>query len=430
MKNIFTFFMAVMIVGAAFAQNIQKQQSNFVLPQVQKTAPLKLPAKHVNDSKTTQSFWFDYSDALQRYGYPMEGDSYPLCGDTTVYYSWSDSDPSASIFIGIGSYFDWTHSSWNNFYLSSSETVPAIWTSQDYTIDTVEISFVHILGTDVSNPNMVDTLVINYVINLDEERASNWYGIDTTTGDTIWYGCEISLPVNFTTFSLAEENSELTLDENVRVIEQKVPILADTVWDYTTIKVATPEELQHLNCMRLAVYYTYKPGPQAEGNTIMKTTANLFQYGYCEDPRDEYINGGDAPRNDMNTDFTVATPSIVQYPSNYFVSRFYGQTFLPGLLWTPTHSFISLHVVCDDCGVVNVPEMENNNVTIYPNPATSVITVNNNNNEKTLVEMYNLVGQKVYSEQFVNTTNINVSNMKAGVYMLKVNNHTTKVVVR
>ena len=89
-----------------------------------------------------------------------------------------------------------------------------------------------------------------------------------------------------------------------------------------------------------------------------------------------------------------------------------------------------MHVTCNDCAIVNVEEMDKNNVTIYPNPATTEITVNNPTNERTLVEMFNLVGQKVYSEQFVNSTKINVSNMKAGVYMLKVNNHTTKVVVR
>ena len=429
MKKVFTLLMAVMMVSAALAQNIEKQQSNFVLPQIQKNFSLSKAKHQANPAKDTKSFWFDYVDGLERYGFVMEADAYPMSGDTSVYYAWSDSDPSASIFIGTGRYFDWTHSCWNEFYSQSSTPVPALWTSNDYSIDSVEIQYLHVYGDSV-NTSIKDTLVINYVINLDEEQASNWFGVDSTTLDTLWYGCEISLPVDFNTFSLAHENSVLSLGENVQIIEQKVLIQADTTWDLSSVKVATPEALQHLNCKVLSVYYTYKPGKQAEGSTLMRTTANVFYYAYCEDPRDEYTSGGDAPRNDMNTDYTVATPSVVQYPSNYFVSRFYGQTFLPGLLWTPTHSLIYLHVVCDDCSVVDVPEIEEAVATIYPNPATSEINVITNSNEKVNVEMFNLVGQKVYSEQVVNSTKINVSNMKAGVYMLKVNNHTTKVVVK
>ncbi len=430
MKKLFTLLMAVMIVGAAFAQNnLEKPQNNYVLPQIEKNVSLKMPAKHVNQTKDTKSFWFDYTDALERYGIVLEGDSYPMSGDTSVYYAWSNSDPSASVFIGTGHFYDWTHSSWDNFYAASSTPVPALWTSEDYTIDSVEITYVHIFGDSVDQ-SVMDTLVINYVLNLEEERASNWYSIDTTTLDTLWYGMDVSLPVDLTTFSLTHGNESLTLAENIQVIEQKVIIQADTVWDYTTLKIAAPEELQHLNSKALAVYYTYKPGPQSVTPSEMKTTANLFQYGYCEDPRQEYINGGDAPRNDMNMDFNVVKYSIEQYPSTYWISRFYGETVLSSILFGPTHSFISLHANCEDCSVVDVSEVEETVATVYPNPATSEITINANTNERSTVEMYNIVGQKVYSEQFVNSTKINVSNMKAGVYMLKVNNHTTKVVVK
>jgi len=431
MKKLFTLLMAVMFVSAAFAQNKEVSQINFTRPQIQKNFSLTMPAKHLNQSKDVKSFWFDYVDAMERYGFVMEGKAYPMSGDTTIYFAWSNSDPSASVYIGTGSYFDWSHRSWNDFYMGSSSPVPALWTSQDYTIDSVEITYLHVLGDSV-NPTVKDTLVLSYVINLDEERASNWYSVDTITLDTLWWGSEIPLPVDLNTFSLTHGNNYLTLGENVQVIEQKVPIQADTVFDYTSVRVAAPEALQHLNCNILAVYYTYKAGPQAVSPSLMGTTANYFYYGYCEDPRSEYINGGDAPKNDLNTDFKVIEPNIVDY-TGHWLHDYYGTTMMPGILLTgfyPEHSFIALHAVCEDCSVVDIPEIEEAVATIYPNPATSEINVITNTNEKVNVEMFNLVGQKVYSEQVVNSTKINVSNMKAGVYMLRVNNHTTKVVVK
>lgn len=432
MKKFFTLLMAMMIVGLSFAQNFEKPQMNFNLPQAKKgILPTQAPKLQQDQSKTT-SFWFEYNDALERYGYVPELDIYPLSGDTSIYYAWSNSAPSHSFFIGTGRYFDWAHHSWNDFYFNhSTEPVPALWTSSSYTIDSIDITYYHKYGDSV-NQSIKDTLVINYVLNLEDEGMSNWYSVDTLTQDTLWFGSDIAFPINMNNFTLCKDNQltgdhHLALGENVQIIEQKALIQADTSNEYNTLRIATPDALHNISDRVLAVYYTYKPGKQAEGSTIMGEDANYFFYAYCTDIRDEYVNGGDAPRYDLNADFKIITNSIV-LASNW-TQRFYGQT-VPSLITGVEHSVIALHAVCDDCGIVNVEEMEKENATIYPNPATSEINVVTNNNEKTLVEMFNLVGQKVYSEQFVNSTKINVSNMKAGVYMLKVNNHTTKVVVR
>ena len=95
---------------------------------------------------------------------------------------------------------------------------------------------------------------------------------------------------------------------------------------------------------------------------------------------------------------------------------------------------ISFHVTCNSCSNVNVEEMEKENITVYPNPASNYLNVTLAGDEAATVQLFNLVGQQVYSETAVNSASINVANLKAGVYMLKVSQngkvYTSKVVVK
>ena len=58
-------------------------------------------------------------------------------------------------------------------------------------------------------------------------------------------------------------------------------------------------------------------------------------------------------------------------------------------------------------------------VSIYPNPTNGNITVCGNN--ISMVEVYNLCGQKVVSvEKSANNVNVNMSELTTGVYMVKI----------
>ena len=73
--------------------------------------------------------------------------------------------------------------------------------------------------------------------------------------------------------------------------------------------------------------------------------------------------------------------------------------------------------VTEGVGVNNV----DNNVSIYPNPATEVLNVNANSNIQS-VEVMNIMGQTIQSiNANDNYTQINISNLANGVYMLRVN---------
>ena len=76
-----------------------------------------------------------------------------------------------------------------------------------------------------------------------------------------------------------------------------------------------------------------------------------------------------------------------------------------------------------------------NDVQIYPNPASTQITIDagSNWNEVTALELYDLSGRKVWSERVnARTTLVNLSNFSEGIYILKLNGTGVlkKIVVR
>lgn len=66
-----------------------------------------------------------------------------------------------------------------------------------------------------------------------------------------------------------------------------------------------------------------------------------------------------------------------------------------------------------------------NNILIYPNPATNYISVINSN-EIYYIELYNISGKLVFNS--TNTQKINISHLKSGVYMLKANTSNSTLV--
>ena len=120
---------------------------------------------------------------------------------------------------------------------------------------------------------------------------------------------------------------------------------------------------------------------------------------------------------------------------NFVTGNYFYNVYQPNIFWGGNPKpWISLLVSCDNCETVDVPELEKKNLTVYPNPATNHFTVNTGNDEKASIQLFNIVGQQVYSETFTGSTTVNVANLHSGVYMLKVNQNgkvnTTKVVVK
>jgi choice-of-anchor B domain-containing protein len=66
--------------------------------------------------------------------------------------------------------------------------------------------------------------------------------------------------------------------------------------------------------------------------------------------------------------------------------------------------------------------------SIYPNPSKTNITIKSENNPISKVEIYNVLGQQVLNFDFSESIseNINVSGLNSGMYLVKINNLTTK----
>lgn len=77
-------------------------------------------------------------------------------------------------------------------------------------------------------------------------------------------------------------------------------------------------------------------------------------------------------------------------------------------------------------GGVNLTEIDNKNYyTIYPNPIQDMFNIVGEDNMT--INIYNSLGQKIYSIECENNVNIDASNWKSGLYIIDINNHFYKI---
>ncbi len=65
-------------------------------------------------------------------------------------------------------------------------------------------------------------------------------------------------------------------------------------------------------------------------------------------------------------------------------------------------------------------QMEQNNFSVFPNPATGIINVISSDNEKYAINIYNAVGEKIYNASPTSNTQIEISNYASGIYFLQI----------
>ena len=77
-------------------------------------------------------------------------------------------------------------------------------------------------------------------------------------------------------------------------------------------------------------------------------------------------------------------------------------------------------------GGVDMTEIDNQNIyTIYPNPVQNMLNIVGKDNMK--INIYNSLGQKIYSVEGYNNINIDASNWETGLYIIDINNHFYKI---
>lgn len=63
-------------------------------------------------------------------------------------------------------------------------------------------------------------------------------------------------------------------------------------------------------------------------------------------------------------------------------------------------------------------EATSNNLQIFPNPASNELTINSGAYLETKLRIYNQLGQKVYEDEIIGTTEIDISSMTSGAYYI------------
>lgn len=75
-------------------------------------------------------------------------------------------------------------------------------------------------------------------------------------------------------------------------------------------------------------------------------------------------------------------------------------------------------------------EIQKSDVNIYPNPVTNNLSIDNNIGLEMNVMLMNIQGKVVYTNEFSGmSSTVDVSNLKAGVYLVQVYTESKNVVV-
>ncbi|MFK7832575.1 MAG: endonuclease [Winogradskyella sp.] len=74
----------------------------------------------------------------------------------------------------------------------------------------------------------------------------------------------------------------------------------------------------------------------------------------------------------------------------------------------------------DTWGILSVNKVELESVvSLFPNPAKDIVTVNISNNRDTRIEIYNILGTRLFIRKINETMSIDISHLKSGVYLFK-----------
>jgi len=70
-------------------------------------------------------------------------------------------------------------------------------------------------------------------------------------------------------------------------------------------------------------------------------------------------------------------------------------------------------------------------ITVYPNPATTSLVIQSASQPINQIDITNLVGQTMYSNEYnAQQVNVNIADLPAGIYFVKVNGWVTRKFIK
>ncbi|PKP21685.1 MAG: hypothetical protein CVU04_01060 [Bacteroidetes bacterium HGW-Bacteroidetes-20] len=420
MKKIYTTLVLVLIASLGFAQ---------ISTQTVKDGKNQMPVKKTTLNTAAKagagSWWFSYNDDLQVYlGTELEYGGVTFLQDSvaTIQYSNGDGRPQFYSFVQI---FDFTEPIWYDFYdglsddLGNPIPVPHIGTTPTFSVDSMGCVYAYSRGTAVA-PTIVDTLVMTIIA-----TSSMEYQNLTSGGSPAFKQAKLDYNIPGATMAPAS---------HPKFYQVKYPLtIDDTTGGYFSYKLLPVEGFTNIAHKTVAVSYSFISGtPNRTLASIVGTDINRFVAYYNEDPRSDYNTNGTPAllgekSNSMNAmEWSVDDATFFLYGKYIHNKVWSGPLKRPGIL---------VYASCADCAWVGVEETAQKNITVRPNPATSNFTLELAENTPAQVQLFNIVGQMVYNQTTTEATvNVNVNDLKAGIYMLRVTQngqvYTSKVVVK
>jgi hypothetical protein len=444
MKKFYVLLAALLIASASFAQVTLPKK---VVKKDGTTLNIKgKPAKN-NPQKATNSFWFNLIEDICNYlGEDASGFAPPIQCDTNGLYDFGDSGLSPVQFCSVGQVYDWSSNMWDELYnyTGAPQNVPYMITANSYSVDSIQTIYWYARGTNV-DPSVVDTIAITYVVGFGDDDVRYLGSTNPNTGEFEPAFAMPLIPFDHNAFvptynSATTSGLSNTLDPaSTTIIYDKIPLTTedetidpdDGSYTFYYLTLPTPEGLSNLTQKQMFVNITFIPGSARTPSSVIGTDLSTFRTALYDDLREGYQHT-DYGSPELLNDYQMG---FFHDADNFKANSSWYNIYQPNIFWggnpKPT---ISLRVTCNDCETVNVNDPDMNKLTVYPNPATNNFTVNTGNDEKASIQLFNIVGQQVYSETFTGSTTVNVANLHSGVYMLKVNQNgkvnTTKVVVK
>lgn len=418
MKKLYALVALMLVATFCFAQNLTPKQAHQFDGKTMKIKEMKM-----NSAKNEAgSMWFTYPKLVEEYwGIESDFKGYPLQLDTNGLLFPTNGTPWHPNVCGWAQTYDFS----NMFYDDVlGEGAISLANTSTYSLDSIMIHGGYFRGSQTP-ADAVDTMIVGVLTTLSEDQLVT---LSTSTTHIIDF-----YAVDYDPATGVQTNA----------IIYKFPMTANDVSEeeedgsYYSAALEYPIGLNNISNKVLHVAYAFKRGYEAGLNDTLYNHSYFAAWIYA-DPRPNYCpyqNGWTEFIDNDNMNQGGVIDSDTRFDIDVAPDDWSYRIYNPSSFWNELHyPYMYIKVSCDDCAIVGVEEMEKENISVYPNPATNNFTVKLNGDETAHIQLFNLVGQQVYSETAANTTTINVSNMKSGIYMLKVSQngkvYTSKVIVK
>lgn len=438
MKKIYMTLAAILIVGMGFAQMESpvkmKEVSTYKMIPSQKV-PNRNQSTH--SKGTIDSYFYYLPDGLAAFS---EGSAPTLSGVYMMPDSLAITPGNfRAQFYSMAQVFDFNDSrTWSEFFEyvvdENGDNIPAPdfrVPGLTFNIEKIGLAYSYEWGEEVPD-DVVDTLLIS----IGTTRTPSIINLSAGSGS---YCNMFELPYDIPSANIPDSAHRLDTLQQIRAlltkddVDTEYIIFSEYELDVNMFKNLTVDD-------KIVVAYSFLPGSGPRDlTTKIGVDVNEFVGCFYNDPRDEY-----------NVAIAVGTPELMNERNNSLCGMgdahdptytvFY-KKFVPMSIWDGKlkRPYIGLYLTSDDFLAypfdVGVEDFNTQDITVRPNPATDKFTVTLPNNGSAQVELYNLVGQKVYSENSSSSTvEINVNQYNSGVYLLKVSQgekvYTSKVIVK